>query len=122
MIQKGTYMHVSDNSGIKYVKCIKIFGPSNPRYGKLGTLVLISVGNKDLIRGFSNTNVKYGLITNVSKVYKRLNGDFIKFDYNSCLVINKNYSFPSTRVYNPIVYETRQYEITNLSLYAEAVV
>jgi len=122
MIQKGTYIDVCDNSGINFVKCIKIFGPSNPRYGRLGDLVLISVGNKDVIRGFSNVNVKYGLITNIAKNWKRLNGDFIRFDKNTCLVINKNLSFPSTRVYNPIAIETRQHDISNLSLYAEAVI
>lgn len=122
MIQKGTYLKVCDNSGIRFVKCIKIFGTSNPRYGRLGGVVLIAVSNKDVIRGFSNTNVKYGLITNVNIFHKRKNGEFIKFDDNSCLVINKNYSFPSTRVYNPIAYEIKKHDISNLSLYAEAII
>jgi large subunit ribosomal protein L14 len=122
MIQKGTYIRVCDNSGIRFVKCIKIFGTSNPRYASLGGIVLVAVSNKDVIRGFSNTNIKYGLITNINKFFKRRNGEFIKFDENTCLVINKNYSFPSTRVYNPIAYEVRNHEISNLSLYAEAVI
>lgn len=122
MIQKGTYLKVCDNSGIREVKCIKILGKSNPRYGRLGNIVLIAVSNKDVIRGFSNTNIKYGLITNVNIFYKRKNGEFICFENNSCLVINKNYVFPSTRVYNPIAIETKKHDIGNLSLYAEAVI
>ncbi len=121
MIQKSSKIKVCDNSGIKKVKCIKIFGTSNPRYAFLGNLVLIAISNKDLIRGFSNTNIKYGLITNTKNFYKRVSGEFIRFDFNSCLVINKNKSFPSTRVYNPIVSEVKRYDITGLMLYAEAI-
>lgn len=121
MIQKGSSIHVCDNSGIKKVKCIKIFGTSNPRYSFLGGLVLIAISNKDLIRGYSNTNIKYGLITNTKAFFKRANGEFLRFDFNKCLVINKNKSFGSTRIYSPLVYEVKKYDISNLMLYAEAI-
>lgn len=122
MIQKGMYMFVSDNSGVKKVKCIKIFGTSNPRSAKIGSLVLISVSNKDVLRGFTNSNIRLGLVINVNIFFKRKNGESIKFDQNTCLIINQNKIFSYTRVYNPIVIEAKKHQITNLGLFAEAVV
>lgn len=119
MIQKGTVLSISDNTGIKKVKCIKIFGTSNPRYAKLGDIVLIAISNKDVIRKYSNVNIKLSLLINTKKFTKRLNGIYIGFDKTKSIIINRNYSFTGTRIYHIVTKDIRKHSITNLQKYAK---
>jgi large subunit ribosomal protein L14 len=43
MIQKETYLNIIDNSGVKKVCCIHIYGGYRKRYAKVGDIVLTSV-------------------------------------------------------------------------------
>ena len=122
MIQQGTYIDVADNSRIKSVKCIKVLGSSNPRYGRLGSLVLIAVSNRDVLRKLSKDNVKFGLIINICKNHRRPTGDFIRFEKNRCLIIDRNKSFAHSRVYYIIAKEVPIRAYSNLLSYAKAVV
>ena len=50
MIQVGSQLHVTDNSGAKKVECIKVFNKTKQRVGHVGQLVLVvsknSIRNK----------------------------------------------------------------------------
>ena len=43
MIQQQTILKVSDNSGAKTVKCIKVLGGFKKKYAKLGETIIVSV-------------------------------------------------------------------------------
>jgi large subunit ribosomal protein L14 len=43
MIQQQTILKVSDNSGAKTVKCIKVLGGFKKKYAKLGDIIVVSV-------------------------------------------------------------------------------
>ena len=43
MIQQQTILKVSDNSGAKIVKCIKVLGGSKKKYAKLGDIIIVSI-------------------------------------------------------------------------------
>lgn len=43
MIQTQTILKVSDNSGAKTVKCIKILGGVKKKYAKLGDFIVVSI-------------------------------------------------------------------------------
>ena len=43
MIQQQTILKVSDNSGAKTVKCIKVLGGFKRKYAKLGDIIIVSV-------------------------------------------------------------------------------
>lgn len=43
MIQQQTLLKVSDNSGAKTVKCIKVLGGFKKKYAKLGEIIIVSV-------------------------------------------------------------------------------
>lgn len=43
MIQKETYLNIIDNSGVKKVCCIHIYGGYRKRYAKVGDIILTSV-------------------------------------------------------------------------------
>ena len=43
MIQQQTILKVSDNSGAKTVKCIKVLGGFKKKYALLGDIIIVSV-------------------------------------------------------------------------------
>ena len=43
MIQQETILKVQDNSGAKYVKCIKVLGGFKRKYAYLGDTVVVSI-------------------------------------------------------------------------------
>lgn len=43
MIQQQTILKVSDNSGAKTVRCIKVLGGFKKKYASLGDIIVVSV-------------------------------------------------------------------------------
>ena len=43
MIQQQTILKVSDNSGAKTVKCIKVLGGFKKKYAKLGDIIIVAI-------------------------------------------------------------------------------
>ena len=43
MIQQQSILKVSDNSGAKTVKCLKVLGGFKKKYAKLGDIIIVSV-------------------------------------------------------------------------------
>ena len=55
MIQHQTILKVADNSGAKYVKCLKVLGGFKKRFAKIGDRLIISVLS---LRGNTNRSFK----------------------------------------------------------------
>lgn len=62
MIQVGTKLRVSDNSGAKYVSCIKVLGGYKKRYARIGDKIVVSVLNLRSKRR-SQTKIQKGKVT-----------------------------------------------------------
>lgn len=43
MIQQQTFLKVSDNSGAKWVKCIKVWGGFKKKYATIGDVIIVSI-------------------------------------------------------------------------------
>ena len=109
MIQPGTKLNVSDNSGAKIVECIRILGKSGRSPGRRGELAVVSV--KEL-RKKGNIKVKkkevcLALILRVSKTQRRVDGRNVIFNGNSCILLNKKEVPYGTRVFGPVLKEFR---------------
>lgn len=85
----------------------------------LGELIVVSVSNKDVLRGFSNRNIKLGLFINSRARFRRRNGEWLRFDRNVCLLCGKNLVFRGTRIDYPIIKENFTSTITNLIKYVK---
>lgn len=115
MIGPNSKINIADNSGATLVNCINV--PSNRKnVAGLGDVVSCS------IRGISNTESRpdgskaskvrkgdtcYALIVNTSKKYKRANGICLSFRSNKGVLITKQKSLASTRIFTLIPYESR---------------
>jgi large subunit ribosomal protein L14 len=109
MIQQQTVLKVSDNSGAKTVRCIKVLGGFKKRYAKLGETIVVSV---QALRNKSKTTSKIqkkevykALIISTKKKFKKKDGltTFINNkDSNSVVLMNKKGSPIATRILSPI--------------------
>ncbi|QJC37374.1 50S ribosomal protein L14 [Enterobacteriaceae endosymbiont of Donacia thalassina] len=108
MIQEHTKLNVADNSGAKNVMCIKVLGGSRRRYANIGDIIKVTV--KDAIpRGkVKKGDVLKAVIVRTKKGIRRSDGSIIRFDHNSCVLLNDtNEQIIGTRIFGPITRELR---------------
>ena len=107
MIQTESRLVVADNSGAKEVLCIRVLGGTGRRYASVGDKIVVSV--KAAIPG---SNVKKGsvskaVVVRVKKEVRRPDGSYIRFDENSCVLLNNNDEPRGTRIFGPVARELR---------------
>ncbi|WP_343191844.1 50S ribosomal protein L14 [Buchnera aphidicola] len=108
MIQERTTLYVADNSGAKLVVCIKVLGGSKKRYANIGDIIKVAVKES-----MSNGKVKKGevlkaVVVRTKKGISRLDGSYIRFDKNSCVLLNNvNESVIGSRIFGPVTRELR---------------
>ena len=106
MIQQQTILKVTDNSGAKNVKCIKVLGGFKRKFAKLGNIVIVSI--KSLRNKSKKTSkVKKGeiykaLIVKTKKKQTNKDGSLIFFTNNSVSLISKQNKPLASRILGPI--------------------
>lgn len=107
MIQMQSNMEVADNSGARRVECIKVLGGSHRRTANIGDIVVVAV--KDAIpRGrVKKGDVRKAVIVRTTHGLARQNGEKIRFDTNSCVLINNQGEPIGTRIFGPVTRELR---------------
>ena len=111
MIQQQTKLKVSDNSGAKQVKCIKILGGFKKKYNKINETVIVSVQqlrNKAKL----NSKVRKGevyraVIIKTKKKSQKKDGSTFKNHENSVILLNKQNKPVATRILSPITKELK---------------
>jgi large subunit ribosomal protein L14 len=106
MIQQKSILKVSDNSGAKTVRCIKVLGGFKKKHAGIGDIVVISV-QKLRNRLKKNSKVKkkeiYRALIIRTKTYSKSQNKFMnRFKDNSVILINKLGNPIGTRVIGPI--------------------
>ncbi len=107
MIQMQSYLNVADNSGAKRVQCIKVLGGSKRKNAGVGDVIVVAV--KDAL---PNGQIKRGavqraVIVRTKKEYRRLDGTYIRFDDNACVIIDTNGNPRGKRIFGPVARELR---------------
>lgn len=104
MVQKESKLFIADNSGARYVRCIKVF---KKLFGKLGDFVLVTllVFNKD--KKLVKKKKYIGLLISISSWKCRPNGIWIKFSKNRIILFFEKDKFAGTRIYGPLCREIR---------------
>jgi large subunit ribosomal protein L14 len=106
MIQVQTILKVSDNSGAKTVKCIKILGGFKKKYAVLGDTIVVSIQqlrNKEKkLSKVKKGEVYKALIIRTKTSYTTNDGSQIRFNENSVTLMNKQENPVSTRVIGPL--------------------
>jgi large subunit ribosomal protein L14 len=102
MIQHQSILKVSDNSGAKQVKCIKVLGGFKKKYASIGDTIVVSV-KKLRNKQKKNSRVKKkdvykALIIKTKTKLKKKNGFETLFNENSVVLLNKQNNPIGTRI------------------------
>jgi large subunit ribosomal protein L14 len=122
MIQIYSRLTVCDNTGARVAMCIRVTGGSKRRYGTIGDVINVTI--KDAL---PNTPVKKGdkgkaVIVRTKKEKRRLDGSYVRFDDNACVLINDQREPRGTRVFGPVARELRDKGFTKIMSLASEVV
>ena len=108
MIQKESRVKVADNSGAKEVLCIKVKGSSRRRYASLGDIFVATV--KDAAPGgeIKKGDIVNAVLVRTKKEIRRIDGTYIRFDENACVLLNEQDQPTGTRIFGPVGRELRE--------------
>ncbi len=106
MIQQETRLKVADNTGAREVKCFKVLGGSKRRYAGIGDVIICSVKVAEPDGSVKKGDVVRAVIVRTKRYIPRKDG-FLRFDSNSCVIIDDKGNPKGTRIFGPIAREVR---------------
>lgn len=107
MIQQESELEVADNTGAKRVKCFKVLGGSKRRYAQVGDIIVCSVKAASPDGSVKKGDVVKCVIVRTTKYIKRKDGSKLRFDTNSCVLIDDKLNPRGTRIFGPVAREVR---------------
>jgi large subunit ribosomal protein L14 len=107
MVQTESRLKVADNSGAKEVLCIRVLGGTGRRYASVGDKIVVSVKQAMPSGGIKKGAVSKAVVVRVKKAVRRPDGSYIRFDENSCVLLNNNDEPRGTRIFGPVARELR---------------
>lgn len=108
MIQQETQLKVADNSGAKRVKCFKVLGGTRRRYAQVGDVIVCSVRDADPESPTKKGQVVKAVVVRTRGYIRRADGSKLRFDSNSCVIIDEKGNPKGTRIFGPVARELRE--------------
>jgi large subunit ribosomal protein L14 len=99
MIQVQTRLKTLDNSGARFVQCIKALGGFKRTYAYCGNFILVSIKELRLIRKVKVGEMHLGLLSRTKKESVFQDGSLSKFNSNSLILLNKKKRVLGTRLF-----------------------
>ncbi len=122
MIQQESKLKVADNTGAKRVKCFKVLGGSRRRYAHIGDIIVCSVQEADPDGSVKKGDVVKAVIVRTKSYIRRPDGTKIRFDSNSCVLIDDKNNPRGTRIFGPVAREVRDREFLKIASLAPEVI
>ena len=119
MISTLTKLKVCDNSGVKYVKCFKIY---KAFFGAIGSLLYTNIKESKHKCKYKKGDIIKGIVIRNKKVVNRKTGNFLSFGSNDIILIDLKYDIIGTRVFGPLPLELRKKRYMKLLSLASIVV
>lgn len=111
MIQTETILRVTDNSGAKKVKCIKVLGGFKRKYANHGDLIIVSIRrvkqHKKKKVKIKEGEVIHALVVRTKAKIVRRNCTQVQCQENSVVLITNKNKPIATRVVGPVPKELR---------------
>jgi large subunit ribosomal protein L14 len=122
MIQQETELKVADNSGAKRVKCIKVRGGTRRRYAQVGDVIVCSVKEAEPDGQVKKGDVVRAVIVRTRYYISRKDGTKLRFDTNSCVLIDDKNNPRGTRIFGPVAREVRDRDFLKIASLAPEVI
>ncbi len=109
MIQRRTTLVAADNSGVKEMTVIHLYGSSKRRFAALGDIVGCVVRKADPNGIVKDDELVKVVIVRTHKEYGRGDGSYIRFDDNAGVVIDSQIDKNprGTRIFGPVARELK---------------
>jgi large subunit ribosomal protein L14 len=107
MIQQESRLRVADNSGAKEVLCIRVLGGTGKKYARVGDKIVVTIKASLPIANMKKGSVSKAVVVRTRKEFRRPDGSYIRFDDNSCVLLNNNDEPRATRIFGPVARELR---------------
>nr|YP_009478271.1 ribosomal protein l14 [Prototheca stagnorum]BBD20178.1 ribosomal protein l14 [Prototheca stagnorum] len=105
MIQTQTFLRVADNTGARYIMCIRVLRGSNARIGDS----IIAVVKDAIPNGkIKKSEIVRALIVRTLSSLRRKDGTTLRFGENAAIILNKNKNPRGTRIFGPVAREIRK--------------
>jgi large subunit ribosomal protein L14 len=115
VVQQFTRLKVADNSGAREVMCITVLKGSQPRYGRVGDVIVAAVKSATPNMPVKKGDVIKAVIVRTKKATRRGDGSTLRFDDNACVVINPQNMEPrGTRIFGPVARELRDHNFMKI--------
>jgi len=119
MIQTQTLLKVSDNSGGKAVRCLKLLKKgNNPKIASVGDVIVVSVQNirfrNRLTSKVKKGDVFYAVVVKTKSKLYRKTGLAFSFDANSVVLLSNQKKPLGTRVFGAIPSELREKKFSKI--------
>jgi len=109
MIQVQTMLKVADNSGAKKVQCIRLMNGYRRHYASIGDMIMVTVKEAVPHAAVKKSDVLPAVIVRTTKEIRRLDGSYIRFDENACVIVDKKNREPrGSRIFGPVPREVRR--------------
>ena len=122
MIQQETRLRVADNTGAKELKCIRVLGGSNRKYGNIGDIIIASVRKVTPGGVVKKGDVVKAVIVRTAKGVRRADGTYVRFDENAAVIIRDDKNPRGTRIFGPIARELRDKDFMKILSLAPEVI
>ncbi len=121
MLQVGSVIKATDNSGARKLKIIGIPGHSNKKFAKVGDIVTAAISGASSRGVVKDHSIMRVVIVRTRKEFRRRDGTYIRFDDNAGVVIDKDKNMVGTRVFGPVARELRDYGYLRIASLAKEV-
>lgn len=122
MVQPRSIIVISDNSGARVARVVKVLGGTRKRYGMLGDIIVVSI--QDAIPGAQakKGEVHKAVLIRTRKEVRRKDGSYIRFDQNAAVLIDDQKEPKGTRIFGPVARELREREFMKIISLAPEVI
>ena len=119
MIQQESRLTVADNSGAKEALCIRVLGGTGRRYASVGDIIVVAVKSVVPSSDIKKGAVSKAVIVRTKKEIRRQDGSYIRFDDNTCVLLNGAGEIRGSRIFGPVARELRATNMKIVSLAPE---
>jgi large subunit ribosomal protein L14 len=102
MMQVGTNVIITDNTGAKKGRVFKVLGGSKRRYAYIGDIVVLSIKSAEPRKQVKKKDVVKGLVVRSRQAFRRKDGSYIRFDDNAVVILDKGKEPKGARIFGPI--------------------
>jgi large subunit ribosomal protein L14 len=108
MIQNRGILKVTDNSGVKEIRCINVLGRPRGAGGRIGDIIIGSVQKRLSTSEIEKGDIVRGVIVRTKDRLRREDGSYVRFDDNAVVLVNNQLEPLGTRVFGPVARELRK--------------